>query len=86
MLHLAVRKVHQHGLRVVNVDVTVVSETPKISAHRDAMRAHLAEALGITPSQVGVKGKTNERMGWIGRGEGLACIAVALVATSEGDG
>ena len=80
MLYLAMDKVRAHGFHVVNVDVTVVTETPKIAAHRSAMRAHLSEALGIAPTLVGLKGKTNERMGWIGRGEGLACIAVALLA------
>lgn len=85
MLHLAMDRVRAHGLRVVNVDVTVVAETPKIADHRNAMRAHLAEALGIAPVLVGLKGKTNERMGWIGRGEGLACIAVALLTSSAAD-
>jgi 2-C-methyl-D-erythritol 2,4-cyclodiphosphate synthase len=85
MLRLAVERVRQSGFEVVNVDVTVVAETPKIAAHRNAMRAHLAEALGVAPVAVGLKGKTNERMGWIGRGEGIACIAVALL-NSPGDG
>ncbi|MFN8581865.1 MAG: 2-C-methyl-D-erythritol 2,4-cyclodiphosphate synthase [Gemmatimonadaceae bacterium] len=81
MLRLAVARVRQRGFAVVNVDVTVVAETPKIAAHRNAMRAHLADALGIAPTSLGLKGKTNERMGWIGRGEGIACIAVALLST-----
>jgi 2-C-methyl-D-erythritol 2,4-cyclodiphosphate synthase len=57
----------------------VVAEKPKISSHRELMRARLAGALGIAPELVSVKGKTNEGMGWIGRGEGIACIAVATV-------
>ncbi|MFN8572462.1 MAG: 2-C-methyl-D-erythritol 2,4-cyclodiphosphate synthase [Gemmatimonadaceae bacterium] len=81
MLRLAVERVHARGFAVINVDVTVVAETPKIAAHRSAMRAHLAEALGIPPAALGLKGKTNERMGWIGRGEGIACIAVALLSS-----
>ena len=64
---------------VVNVDVTVVCETPRIAPHADAMRARLARALGVTDAQVSIKGKTNEGLGWIGRGEGLAVHAVALV-------
>lgn len=83
MLRLAVERVNARGFAVVNVDVTVVAETPKISAHRNAMRAHLAEALGIAPAAMGLKGKTNERMGWIGRGEGIACIAVALLSSTS---
>ena len=61
------------------VDVTIVAEQPKIASHRELMRARLAPALGIDADDVSVKGKTNEGMGWIGRGEGLACIAVATI-------
>jgi 2-C-methyl-D-erythritol 2,4-cyclodiphosphate synthase len=64
---------------VVNVDVTVVCESPKIAPHADAMRKRLAAALRVTPAQVSVKGKTNEGMGWVGRGEGLAVHAAALI-------
>jgi 2-C-methyl-D-erythritol 2,4-cyclodiphosphate synthase len=46
------------------------------------MRARLARALGVDPSRVSVKGKSNERMGWIGRGEGIACIAVATIVST----
>lgn len=76
MLRAAVARVHGSGYTVVNADVVVVAETPKIGPYRTAMRAALAEALGINPTDVSVKGKTNERMGWIGRGEGLACMAI----------
>jgi 2-C-methyl-D-erythritol 2,4-cyclodiphosphate synthase len=85
MLRAAVRRIHQKGWRVVNADVTVVTETPRIGPHRDAMRASLAEALGITMADVMVKGKSNERLGWIGRGEGLAVIAVASVTGTAGE-
>lgn len=67
------------GWAVENVDVTVVCEEPKIAPHRDAMRRNLATALGVPDDAVWVKGKTNEKMGWIGRGEGIAVIAVAAV-------
>jgi 2-C-methyl-D-erythritol 2,4-cyclodiphosphate synthase len=67
---------------VQQVDVTVVAERPKIGPHRDAMRAALATALGLAPADVGLKGKTNEGMGWVGRGEGIACIAVATLAAA----
>lgn len=79
MLRLAVERVRTRGWRVSNVDVTVVAERPKIGPYRDAMRAALAEALGVEAGAVSVKGKTNERMGWEGRGEGLACLAVAAI-------
>ncbi len=79
MLRAAIARVHREGWRVVNADVTVITETPKLTGYRSAMRAHLAEALGVAVVDISVKGKTNERMGWIGRGEGLACIAVATL-------
>jgi 2-C-methyl-D-erythritol 2,4-cyclodiphosphate synthase len=79
MLAAAVEKVRSMGFKVGNVDVTVVAEAPRIGPHRDAMRARLAKALQVAPDAVSIKGKTNEGMGWIGRGEGIACIAVATL-------
>jgi 2-C-methyl-D-erythritol 2,4-cyclodiphosphate synthase len=70
--------------QVVNVDVTVICEAPRIGPHAEAMQARLALALGIAPRLVSVKGKTNEGMGWIGRGEGIAAMAVVLVDRVEG--
>ena len=84
MLAAAVRRVRERGWRVSSVDVTVVAETPKVGPHRVAMAERLAEALGVAPADVSVKGKTNEGMGWIGRAEGLACIAVATLVAAEG--
>lgn len=84
MLRAAVDRVHAAGYAVVNVDVVVVAETPKIGPYRKAMCAALAEALGVNPVDVGIKGKTNERMGWIGRGEGLACLATASIRRRSG--
>ena len=77
MLRAAVERVRALGWAVHNADITVVAEQPRIGPHRDAMRASLAAALGIDVGGVSVKGKTNEGMGWIGRAEGLACMAVA---------
>jgi 2-C-methyl-D-erythritol 2,4-cyclodiphosphate synthase len=79
MLRLAVLRVAELGWRVENVDITVVAERPYIGPYREQMRTALAPALGIGPADIGLKGKSNERLGWIGRGEGLACIAVALL-------
>lgn len=85
MLRKAVERVRDAGYAIVNADVVVVAETPKIGPYRNAMRAALAEALGVAMNDVSVKGKTNERMGWIGRGEGLACLAmIALTRRSDG--
>lgn len=80
MLRAAVRRVATLGWGVVSVDVTVIAEWPKVGPHRQEMRARLAAALDVGIDAVSVKGKTNESMGWIGRGEGLACIAVATLA------
>jgi 2-C-methyl-D-erythritol 2,4-cyclodiphosphate synthase len=73
------RSVRAAGWRVQQVDVTVVAERPRIAPYRDAMAGALARALDIAPTDVSVKGKTNEGMGWIGRGEGLAALAVATL-------
>lgn len=83
MLRAAVERVHAAGFRLVNVDVTVIAERPKIGPQRPAMRARLAEVLGVDASCVSVKGKTNEGMGWVGRGEGLAVIATASLHQSS---
>ena len=79
MLAAAVARVRERGWAVAQVDVTVVAERPKIGPHRAAIAGRLAATLGVAPDCVGVKGKTNEGMGWIGRGEGLACLAVATL-------
>lgn len=84
MLRLAVERVRAAGWRTVQADITLIAETPKIGPHRSAMRERLAATLGIGAGEVMVKGKTNESMGWIGRGEGLACIAVATLAPTGG--
>ena len=80
MLRIAVAAVRDLGWIVGNVDVTVVTELPRIGAYREAMRAALAPALGIATSDISIKGKSNEGMGSIGRGEGLACFAVVTLA------
>jgi 2-C-methyl-D-erythritol 2,4-cyclodiphosphate synthase len=84
MLRAAVDRVRRRGFSVCNVDVTVIAERPKIGPYRDAMRTALAAALGIEPGAVSVKGKTNEHMGFVGREEGLACIAVATLLPGTG--
>ncbi len=71
--------VAQAGYRIGNVDLTIICEAPKIGPHRDAMRAKLAELLGIGAGQVSVKATTTERLGFTGREEGIAAQAVATV-------
>jgi 2-C-methyl-D-erythritol 2,4-cyclodiphosphate synthase len=79
MLALAVARVLAAGWRVGQLDVVVIAETPKIAPHRAAMGARIAGAVGIDPADVSIKGKTNEGMGFVGRGEGVACLATATL-------
>lgn len=72
------------GYACVNVDATVICEQPKISPYRDRMEELIAEALGLPPEAVSVKATTTEGMGFSGRGEGIACIAVALLEAKDG--
>ncbi|HEY7877109.1 MAG TPA: 2-C-methyl-D-erythritol 2,4-cyclodiphosphate synthase, partial [Gemmatimonadaceae bacterium] len=83
MLRQAVSRISDRGWLVVNADVTVIAEHPRLAPYRDAMRAALAGALGVDADAVSIKGKTNEGMGWIGRGEGIACIAVATIGRTD---
>ena len=79
MLRHAVARLHAASWRVQQLDVVVIAETPKIAPHRDAMRAAIAGATDVRLEDVSIKGKTNEGMGFVGRGEGIACIATATV-------
>jgi len=81
MLRAAVARVTEGGWRVQQVDVAIVAERPRVASYRELMRARLSGALGVRVEDVSVKGKTNEGMGWIGRGEGIACIAVATIVS-----
>jgi 2-C-methyl-D-erythritol 4-phosphate cytidylyltransferase/2-C-methyl-D-erythritol 2,4-cyclodiphosphate synthase len=76
----AVRRVAERGGRVVNVDVTLVCEQPKIGPHRDRMRARVAEIAGISKDRVGIKATTSEGLGFTGRGEGILALATATVS------
>ena len=68
--------------RVVNIDATVIAEAPKIAPQIPAMRKEIAKAIGISDTQVSIKATTNERLGPIGRGEGIAAMAIATVEQS----
>lgn len=76
----AARRVAARGGRIVNVDVTLICERPKIGPHRDAMRRRVAEILHIEVARVGVKATTSEGLGFTGRGEGIAAMASATVS------
>ena len=79
MLILAVGHVEAAGWRVGQLDVVVITETPRILPYRGAMRERIAAAVRCAPDDVSIKGKSNEGMGFVGRGEGLACLATATL-------
>lgn len=79
LLALIAAKLREHHARVANVDAVLVAEAPTLAPHRAAMCANIARALGIEPRRVSIKATTNETLGAIGRREGLAAMAVALV-------
>jgi 2-C-methyl-D-erythritol 2,4-cyclodiphosphate synthase len=76
----------EHRWSVRHLDATVVCEAPKLGPHRDAMRARLASAVDLAPLDVNVKFTTNEGMGMVGQGEGIAALAVATVERIERGG
>ena len=84
-LREAARLAHEAGWVVANVDATVHAQAPKMAPHAAAMVACIAADLGIDPAQVNVKAKTNEGLGYLGRGEGIAASAVALLAAVPAD-
>ena len=79
ILARAVEEAHRKGLRVGNVDLSIIAERPKIGPHLDAMKSRLAQTLGVTPEDVGIKATTNEKIGALGRGDGIAAHAVVLL-------
>lgn len=81
LLAEVVESVRGAGLEVVNVDCTVVMERPKLAPHRQAIRERLAGVLGLDPRRVNVKASTGEGIGFVGRGEGVAALAIAGLGT-----
>ena len=79
LLREAWRQVQERGWSLVNADVVLIGEQPRLAPHRDAMRARLSEALGVEPELVAVRATTTDGLGFTGRGEGLAAQAVALL-------
>ena len=79
LLRTVVATLAERGLAVTHVDATVVMERPKLAPYRDAIRAALADGLGVASHHVNVKASTGEGMGFVGRGEGVAALAVATL-------
>jgi 2-C-methyl-D-erythritol 2,4-cyclodiphosphate synthase len=73
-------ELERRNLQLINVDAVVICERPKINPHKEPMQQNMALALGVAPSRIGIKATTSEKMGFIGRGEGIAVQAVASVA------
>ena len=70
----------EKGYQIENVDASLIAEAPKVMKHAPAMKQHIAKALGIQADEVGVKATTNEKLGFVGREEGIAAMAVACVS------
>ncbi|MCH1409631.1 MAG: 2-C-methyl-D-erythritol 2,4-cyclodiphosphate synthase [Verrucomicrobiales bacterium] len=85
ILEKAAELVSEKGGRIENIDATLIAEEPKIMPHATAMKEEIAVALGIGSSDVGIKATTNETMGFVGRGEGIAALASASIALPERD-
>jgi 2-C-methyl-D-erythritol 2,4-cyclodiphosphate synthase len=83
LLRQAMAAVRKAGWQVGNVDCTIIAQAPRIAPHVAAMRAAIAADLGVSPEAVNVKGKTTERLGFTGRGEGIAAEAVALLVAFD---
>jgi 2-C-methyl-D-erythritol 2,4-cyclodiphosphate synthase len=79
LLREANRRLNEAGFKVGNVDATIIAQRPKMAPHITAMVQHIAEDLGVVTSQVNIKAKTNEKLGYLGREEGIAAEAVVLV-------
>ena len=82
-LEEAAKQAGKRGGRIVNVDATVIAQAPKIYPHIQEMKRRIATALGVSEKQIGVKATTNELMGFIGREEGIAAMAVASIDIPE---
>lgn len=82
LLHEVMRRVRDAGMGVVNADLSVIAEVPKLAPHLAAMKAALAPVLGVAPDAVNIKATTNEGMGHLGRKEGIAAHAVVLLQGS----
>ena len=85
-LQEAARQVNFREGKIVNVDATIISEAPKIGPHVHNMKINIAEALGLNPNRVGIKATTNEKMGFLGREEGISAMAVASVELPDNYG
>ena len=83
LLREVYRKISEKGFRVGNIDVTMIAQKPKLKDYIPQMQANIAAAVGVTPDRVNVKATTEEKLGFTGTGEGMACHAVCLLEEME---
>ncbi len=83
LLSATASRLHDHGFRVVNVDATIVAQAPRMAPHIASMTTCIAQTLGVSGQQINIKAKTSERLGFTGRGEGIAAQAVALIEVAS---
>jgi 2-C-methyl-D-erythritol 2,4-cyclodiphosphate synthase len=76
----SVALLHEHGWHLVNIDATVIAEVPKVNPHVPAMKARISEVTGLPLDAISIKATTNESMGFVGREEGIAALATAMIA------
>ncbi len=73
----------EHDYKLMNVDSSLVAEAPRVLSHAADMKQNIAKSLGLTPAEIGIKATTNETMGFVGRGEGMAAFATALIVKKD---
>ena len=83
LLRHVIKLLDEKGFRLGNCDITICAERPKLNPHIPAMQQQLAECMGCEPGQVSIKATTTEKLGYTGRGEGIAAYAVALIETKS---
>ena len=83
LMRSVVEQLRQQGFAIVNVDATIIAQAPRMAPHIASMTTSIAQTLGIAESQVNLKAKTTERLGFTGRGEGIAAQAIALIEVAQ---
>jgi 2-C-methyl-D-erythritol 2,4-cyclodiphosphate synthase len=83
ILEESLKLLAEHGFQPVNIDITIVAQVPRIGPHRQAMRERLEELTGMASGTINVKATTTEKMGYIGREEGIACHAIVLLSSQR---
>lgn len=83
LLRAVARLIDRHQYAVSNIDATIIAQAPRMAPHIPAMRANIASDLGLAPEGINIKAKTAEKLGFVGRGEGIVAEAVVLIARRE---